>query len=110
MDATQDVTFQLGPDLSRPSKLVVWKTVFFASQGEPVTWFQRMPDIDVTLGGAFTVHGIRQDSQYTIASRDGGQQHGKPAFPSSKPSVFPANWTESFDEVPTQTMARFFSD
>lgn len=112
---TQNVTFKLADSLVIPSTVVVWKTVFAVSAGEPaVSWFQRLPDLAVDAStGMFTLTDIHPDCQYTLTSMDRGQRHGTPSVPPPANTPFPSypsSYTESFQGYQNDSMPAYFSD
>ena len=107
----QDVTFVLDAGLVLPASLVVFKSVFFTSAGEPdVRWFERQPDLAVDAPTrSFTVRGLHPDTVLSLSSMDRGQQKGSFAAPPPN-APFPSPYADTFEGLVAEHMPAFFSD
>ena len=107
----QNVTIVIDAGLVLPASVVVFKSVFFASAGEPsVQWFERQPDLPVDAASrSFTVAGLHPDTVLSLSSMDRGQRKG--AFAPPPPSAaFPSPYNDSFEGLVPEKMPKYFSD
>jgi hypothetical protein len=111
VDDSQDVTFTLDAGLFIPATIIVFKSVFFVSAGEPsIVWFERQPDLAIDPASrSFTITSLHPDTVLSISSMDRGQRKG--AFADPPPSQpFPSPYSDSFADTAVETMPRYFSD
>jgi len=111
VDDSQDVTFLLDAGLALPPAVVVFKSVFYVSAGEPdIVWFERQPDIAVDPASrSFTVTGLHPDTVLSLSSMDRGQRKGTFADPPAN-APFPSPYSDSFADTTMEMMPRYFSD